>query len=594
MLCIPLLVTVHFPSRIALGFQAPNPYTAERLTGTGAPLSQVFAINDNDRILGTAPLHGGAHTVVFHTDIEEDWGPTSVSFYPPRRGLFNSNGRAIGSVGFEVDGVFSGIYQRPVLIDRSGWSFLDFSSWTGNDYFYEVSGRAVNDSGTCIGNDGEHGGVWFNYGSSERVDDYASTANSINNLGQIAGSAIWNANGAGGYVRTDLGGLSSPVTSIANAINDLGVSAGASQDSSHDYHAVTFDASGFAVDLGFLPSSLPSGQRRSIAKDINNNGEIVGQSRVDGGAMHAFIYTSGVMYDLNTLPGLTGLNLVDASQINNWGEILAQDASGDWYRIRPQIARIDTTRTPPLLGSALGGGNYALMAAVNLQAIPGPGSVFKGWYRGGSLVTTNLSYELRAFGNQTFEARFQYAPQGLFVHPIVLGGTSVLGRLSLGFTAKKDTTFKVSTTTPGLVTPSATVVVKAGSAGVNFYIPTIPVAKDSLATVQVSGSPSLSSTFKVVAPGVASLKCLGSKVGGQPIFFSVSLNAPAPKGGMPVSVTANNAVIDTSGSPVIVPVGARTLTFSLPTAKVSKPVSVQLKATSNGHSATCLADVIIG
>lgn len=68
------------------------------------------------------------------------------------------------------------------------------------------------------------------------------------------------------------------------------------------------------TDLGTL------GGTQSIASDINNSGQIVGNSAVSSGINHAFTYANGVMTDLGTLGGTQSY----AYGINNSGQIVGE------------------------------------------------------------------------------------------------------------------------------------------------------------------------------------------------------------------------------------------------------------------------------
>ncbi len=62
--------------------------------------------------------------------------------------------------------------------------------------------------------------------------------------------------------------------------------------------------------------------------DINDSGQVVGNSTIAPGATHAFLYSDGQMQDLNTLiPADSGWILTDAMKINNSGQIV-----GEGYR----------------------------------------------------------------------------------------------------------------------------------------------------------------------------------------------------------------------------------------------------------------------
>jgi probable HAF family extracellular repeat protein len=76
------------------------------------------------------------------------------------------------------------------------------------------------------------------------------------------------------------------------------------------------------IDLGTL------GATGSEAHDINNSGQVVGalvNTLFDpsGGAWHAFLYSSGSMYDLNTPYAGFGVTFTDAFGINDLGQISA-------------------------------------------------------------------------------------------------------------------------------------------------------------------------------------------------------------------------------------------------------------------------------
>ena len=61
----------------------------------------------------------------------------------------------------------------------------------------------------------------------------------------------------------------------------------------------------------------------SSANGINNNGQIVGSYGFSSGIVHAFMYESGSMVDLNSLlPANSGWVLTDALRINDAGQII--------------------------------------------------------------------------------------------------------------------------------------------------------------------------------------------------------------------------------------------------------------------------------
>jgi probable HAF family extracellular repeat protein len=139
-------------------------------------------------------------------------------------------------------------------------------------------------------------------------------------------------------VMTDLGTLGGTI-SAANAINNAGQIAGASQTSaSSDYHAFLYTGTpgptGTMRDLGTL------GGAGSAAYAINNSGQLVGAANTSGGAAHAMIYTGtplldGVMTDLDLWLDLfhpaEGVNwtLSDANWLTDGGLVTGSGTFND-------------------------------------------------------------------------------------------------------------------------------------------------------------------------------------------------------------------------------------------------------------------------
>jgi probable HAF family extracellular repeat protein len=83
-------------------------------------------------------------------------------------------------------------------------------------------------------------------------------------------------------------------------------------------HAFVTTATGPIQDLGTL------GGNGASASGINNLGQIVGNSNLSGDLiLHGFVYASGVMKDLNSLIVSPGWEIINASHINDNGQIVA-------------------------------------------------------------------------------------------------------------------------------------------------------------------------------------------------------------------------------------------------------------------------------
>jgi len=158
----------------------------------------------------------------------------------------------------------------------------------------------------------------------------------INNRGQIAGQAegpnpdpcspfalevkpvVWR----GGQIQQVLPPFGGSAA-VANAINDNGDAVGISGCITGNLYAVMW-RHGSPIDLGSL-----GGAAGNFAFDINNRGQVIGQSDLPGDTLHhGFLWQNGAMADLGNLPGLP---TSQAAGINNQGQIVgfSQDASGD-------------------------------------------------------------------------------------------------------------------------------------------------------------------------------------------------------------------------------------------------------------------------
>jgi probable HAF family extracellular repeat protein len=135
----------------------------------------------------------------------------------------------------------------------------------------------------------------------------AAQAMAINNQGHVVGSfatteshAFIHRDGVGTDLHLHIGGS----YSLASDINDHGVVVGRNPSTGFAW------VSGAAQDLGHLGggSTEPQG--------VNNAGDIVGSSRIVGGAVHAFLYRGGSMIDLHQMGTRT-----EAFDISNTGYV---------------------------------------------------------------------------------------------------------------------------------------------------------------------------------------------------------------------------------------------------------------------------------
>lgn len=120
------------------------------------------------------------------------------------------------------------------------------------------------------------------------------------------------------------------------AINDGGQMAGVSMNGATGRIEAFREECGLRTQLGTLGGSF------SIARDINNCGEIVGGSLTQGDeTFHGFLYRDNRLYDLNELLAPNcGWELIQAFGINNRGEIVGIGSQSGQDRVvllRPRV-----------------------------------------------------------------------------------------------------------------------------------------------------------------------------------------------------------------------------------------------------------------
>jgi probable HAF family extracellular repeat protein len=105
----------------------------------------------------------------------------------------------------------------------------------------------------------------------------------------------------------------------AYAVNNSGQVVGSSGGS--------FNQRAFLYDNGVMTNLGTLGGLESLAFDINDRGQVVGQARInpDSGINHAFLYSGGAMIDLGTLGIFPGSSRANA--INNDGQIVGSTTS---------------------------------------------------------------------------------------------------------------------------------------------------------------------------------------------------------------------------------------------------------------------------
>lgn len=305
--------------------------------------------------------------------------------------LSDPNGGTFHDIGALPGGIFSNGEDVNNLGQVTGISSLapDSPDSLGHAFLSEPNGGTLHDlgvlfpgdrgsEGLSVNNSGQVTGVSYGTRTSATYFAFISDPNggqlhslgtlpgdkgsagySINSFGQVAGTSeipdgntykihAFFSDPNGGSLH-DIGGLPGFYNNFAISINDSGQICGSSSSRPQIgvislTHAFYYNTnSGIMTDLG-----VPSGWYSSAANEINNSGEIVGAIyNLDHSIEHPFLYTSGTMYDLNSLiPNELGLTLTaDYESINNSGQILVTGSTSDGRKHAFLLTRTPTTPT---------------------------------------------------------------------------------------------------------------------------------------------------------------------------------------------------------------------------------------------------------
>ncbi len=297
---------------------------------------------------------------------------------------------------------------------------------------------AINDAGQVAGASNSAGtsvahAVLFGAGTivdlNPTLQAQSSTAYGIDARGDIAGGFRVGATGtavhayryrAANGTTTDLGTFGG-TTSQAYGINVFGAVTGFAHTPSQDAHAFRYDDGGL-VDIGTL------GGVTSIGYGIGPGGQIVGESLLAGGAgphaffhdgatmydlgtfggptskalainaaesivgestnapgvSRAFVYTAGIMVDLNTVTsGLGGAALTTATAINDAGQIVAMSCSA--LLVCQQAFRLDPVPAPKVAAIEYhhAGFDHYFITAIADEIAKLDNGTFSGWTRTG-------------------------------------------------------------------------------------------------------------------------------------------------------------------------------------------------------------------
>jgi probable HAF family extracellular repeat protein len=314
-------------------------YTLQELGTLGGPEIWARAINTRGDAAGSSSdARGRRRAFVFRND--------RLTLLAARRELFPTDAFAINAAGTVV-GQFRTASHQHAMCYRNG--VAEDLGTLGGHY---SSALAVNRAGQIAGwaetrNLDAHA---FLYSAGKMRDlgtlgGATSQAYGINDAGEVVGAA-GTRDGEDHAFRyragrmEDLGTLPGGRSSQARAINELGAVVGSSIGADGVSRPFIYQ------DRRMREIVSPSGGAGE-AYAINASGQVVGSRGVPSSdASHAFLYSDGVMWDLNALiPRSLGWELHQAVGINDAGQIVGTGV----VRGRLRAFRLTPAAAPPTL-----------------------------------------------------------------------------------------------------------------------------------------------------------------------------------------------------------------------------------------------------
>ena len=318
----------------AVAIAAPPRYTAQKLPlPLGAVRNYAIGINRLNDIVGESARQGRPTRATAWT--KRGAGTLStLRAYPASAQALNDTGDIVGYTTS-----VSGGHYKAFLVRNGNLTILPGFAANpietiafGLNKFGVVCGSATT-SPTDAGS--QHAVYW----DAQGIHDIGAVAGSIRSYafaidskGRIAGTSTLSATNQDAAFIWSRGRMKllfrTRVVSSAAAINNLGHVTGRFY-SPNGWRAYFYDGTS-PIDLGTIGGDYAWGG------DINASDDIVGGCTVANGDLHAFIWTGGTMYDLNSLLDTTiPFPLWHARGINDQGFIVADDENGNSYLLTP-------------------------------------------------------------------------------------------------------------------------------------------------------------------------------------------------------------------------------------------------------------------
>jgi probable HAF family extracellular repeat protein len=293
------------------GASTATNYQIVDLGSLGGGHGQAEAVNDHGEIVGYSRTTSG----FFHAFRWADGRMIDLGTLGGGESYatdINNHGQVVGYNYTGTDGVRPFLWEDGRMIDLGGQSCI---------------ANAINDDGQVVGDCGGHPVLWWHGQltdlTTQGLPPY-TTARDINSDGQIVGGFP---TGSGFHAYRyqdgqvfDLG-THGEGTSEADAVNDRGEAAG-NGDSASGWLQAYFWSGRRVRALGALDG------RYSEASGLNDRGQVVGMSTTDNG-LRGFVWRHGVITDLGVLAA-GGPNGSRAKDVNEDGLIVgSSDVAGN-------------------------------------------------------------------------------------------------------------------------------------------------------------------------------------------------------------------------------------------------------------------------
>jgi probable HAF family extracellular repeat protein len=288
----------------------------------------IYSITDLGAVTPTANVSGGNQS-------------TPSSQYPFLSGvnLLNTNGNYLSLLSPSEQAAFQAgsfdLYAHPATTSQSGVFYNDggtfdvYNSYQSTEYATGLNLLSSNNLGVSVGTANDNIPA---AGTAFRLAEFTSDPHTIDNAN--SSYILVQSPGYLALLQTHSDQTYGQFYGTPSGINDHNVialteyqynGAGPTVLVPHVY--------GLPANNGFpSDTSLGSlGGTNGAAYALNNSNEVVGWSQIANGSVHAFLWSNGIMQDLNLLiPPSSGITLVSAVGIDSAGDIVAYgtNASG--------------------------------------------------------------------------------------------------------------------------------------------------------------------------------------------------------------------------------------------------------------------------